>query len=104
MKELTFKKFSETNARRCNDAFEPLESWSPTDWGCAMAGEAGETCNLLKKMRRGEDVDINDVKKEIADTVTYLDLLATRLGIDLEQAIIEKFNEVSKKRGSDICL
>ena len=34
---------------------------------------------------------------ELADTFTYLDLLATAAGIDLERAVISKFNQVSAK-------
>ena len=104
MNELSFKNLRETNVRRCNDAFRPLEDWSPTDWGCAMAGEAGEACNLLKKMLRGEDVPLEHVAEELADVVTYVDLLAARLGIDLGAAVVRKFNIVSRKRGSKIFL
>ena len=31
-----------------------LDEWSATDWACAMAGEAGEVCNEVKKLRRIE--------------------------------------------------
>ena len=92
MNELSFNKLRETNVRRCNEAFRPLEDWSPTDWGCAMAGEAGEACNLLKKMLRGEDVPLDHVAAELADVVTYVDLLAARLGIDLGAAVVRKFD------------
>jgi len=32
-----------------------IESWSITDWSNAMAGEMGEACNAVKKLRRIED-------------------------------------------------
>lgn len=93
-----------TNIKRCADAFGPLEEWTETDWGCALSGEVGELCNLLKKRRRGEPIDVNEVKKEIADVLIYLDLLSARIGIDLSQAVVQKFNEVSDRRGSKIKL
>jgi NTP pyrophosphatase (non-canonical NTP hydrolase) len=69
-----------------------------------MAGECGEACNLIKKLRRGQDITVESIGKELADVVTYVDLLAARLGIDLEVAIINKFNEVSDRCGSAIKL
>lgn len=118
---LDFDTLRKTNVRRCEESFHDLDSWTPTDWACAMAGEAGEACNEVKKLRRrfGRDgwVDVpasflqthfpDDLKKighELADTVCYLDLLAARFGIDLGEAVREKFNIVSKRRGSEIRL
>lgn len=40
------------------------------------------------------------VKDELADAMTCLDLWAHRLGIDPGQAVIDKFNRVSLRRGS----
>lgn len=101
-----FDKLRDLNVRRCNEYFNHgVIDWSPTDWGCAVAGEVGELCNLLKKARRGdfnfnEQPRLMDVRNEIADVFIYLDLLAARLNIDLRDAIIDKFNEVSRKRGA----
>lgn len=88
------------NVKRCNTKYKHgIDAWSVTDWGCAMAGEAGELCNLLKKMRRGEDIPLKAVADEIADVVIYLDLLCAKLDINLPRAIADKFNEVSKRVG-----
>jgi NTP pyrophosphatase (non-canonical NTP hydrolase) len=102
--ELTFEQFREANIERCEAVFHPIDSWSATDWATALAGEVGELCNLLKKRRRGEAVKIGDLADEIGDVLAYLDLLAAHLGINLEQAAVDKFNVVSKRRGSDIML
>ena len=90
------------NVERCEQVFHGVNEWMPWDWSNAMAGEVGEVCNLTKKMLRGEEIDKSEVAKEIADVIIYADLLAARLTIDLEDAIIKKFNEVSIKRGSTI--
>lgn len=92
------------NVERCEKVFHKLNDWSPTDWGCAMAGECGEACNFIKKQRRGENISKEEIGKELADVVIYADLLAARLGINLSEAIIEKFNEVSNKHNCDIKL
>ena len=67
-----------------------------------MAGETGEACNLIKKLRRGEAVRPETIGEEIADVVIYADLLAARLGLDLGECVRAKFNLVSVKRGSHV--
>ena len=115
---LTFAELREANVARCNDVFHKFEDWNEADWGVALAGEVGEmfgafskvaehsgnVCNLIKKMRRGESIPLNEVGKEIADVMIYLDLLAASLEVDLAREVILKFNEVSEKRGSTIYL
>lgn len=101
---LDFDTLREANVSRCESAFFLLYAWSPNDWATALAGEVGELCNLLKKMRRGDVVDPAEIAKELGDIVTYADLLAARLGIDLGEATRAKFNEVSDRRGSAIKL
>lgn len=81
--------------------------WSPAQWLQAVLGELGEYANLRKKYERG-DVDDSAFKagaaKELADVVTYIDILALQLGIDLGQATMDKFNEVSQRVGSNVRL
>jgi NTP pyrophosphatase (non-canonical NTP hydrolase) len=55
-------------------------------------------------MRRGDAIPLQSVSDEIADVAIYLDLLAARLGINLEEAVVKKFNEVSEKIGSTYTL
>lgn len=99
-----FEKLHEVNSRRCRDAFaHDVQEWSSEQWALAAAGEMGEVCNALKKLIRGDlDATVKDIAFEIADVIIYLDLLATRLNIDLPSAVKEKFNLVSDKRGSNI--
>lgn len=105
---LTFQRLRKKNVKRCREAFKRcLPDWSLAEWSNAMAGECGEACNLTKKMLRGDrggKKDIKELGKEIADVVVYADLLAAAAGIDLEQAVIEKFNEVSDRKKSKIKL
>ena len=102
MYNLTFTELREKNETRCSESYHGIHEWSATDWATAVAGELGETCNLLKKLRRGDKIDMADIGKELADTAIYLDLLAARLGFDLGDEIVKKFNEVSIRVGSDI--
>lgn len=96
--------FSKANLIRCEESFRFLDEWSPTDWATALAGEVGEACNLIAKKRRGDDIRIEDIADELSDALTYLDLLAQRLGIDLTEAMARKFNIVSERVDSSIRL
>lgn len=113
---LKFTELERANLNRCNAIYHHLETWSPTDWACALGGEVGEALNLVKKLRRLEDGDksynvgvdrdviIAGIGNELADVVIYADLLATRLGLSLGDCVRNKFNEVSDRVGSDIKL
>jgi NTP pyrophosphatase (non-canonical NTP hydrolase) len=52
----------------------------------AMAGEAGEACNVAKKILRDGHTDqaMEDLKFEIVDTFIYCLLAAEHLNFDLE--------------------
>lgn len=112
---LTFAGLRGINRVRCEESFHNIMEWSPTDWACAFAGEAGEVCNAVKKLRRltgptkesgraNTPTDANSIIEqiggELADAVIYADLLAQRLGLSLDAEIIKKFNIVSDRVGS----
>lgn len=105
---LTFSRLREKNVERCEKYFRPIDSWGPRDWFITLVEEIGEVGSELADMKRkqdkGEDVSDEDIKKiahEMSDVVTYLDLLANSLGIDLGEAVREKFNLVSRERLED---
>lgn len=110
MRELTFQQLAEVNITRCRRWHDP-NSWNPQMWGLAAAGEMGECCNALKKLWRHDNsiqqnavtTDreklLQNVAFEIGDTVVYLDLLAQRLGLKLEDCVRDTFNRISVREG-----
>lgn len=79
--------------------------WDRAAWLEALVGEVGEYANKSKKYRRGDIAHIEfmaEAKSELADIQCYLDLLAHSLGVDLAEATLQKFNEVSKRVGSSV--
>jgi len=110
--KLNFDNLRKMNFVRCEESFHKITDWSHTDWACAMAGECGEACNLIKKFRRLDGADkrkdtvnnraklIDAIGKELADVVIYADLLALRFGLSLGDEVRDKFNEVSVRRKS----
>ena len=99
-----------TRAEKWHPGFPKDEEWSLADWSNAMCGEAGETANVVKKIRRYEcglrnelDGHVEELRsklaKELADVYLYLDLLAVKAGVDLPAAIVAKFNLVSERQG-----
>lgn len=75
----------------------------------ALTGEVGEAANIVKKLNRyrdeikGNQLSESELKaefrKELADVFIYLDLLCQAANIGLSDAILDKFNETSKKIG-----
>jgi NTP pyrophosphatase (non-canonical NTP hydrolase) len=101
------KELRKVNEKRSIEGFNmQLSDWSLPTWGNAVAGEVGEMCNIIKKQNRGDSLPSfkSDLAKEIADIIIYLDLLAARENISIEDAIVSKFNEVSDRVGCDIKL
>jgi NTP pyrophosphatase (non-canonical NTP hydrolase) len=105
---LTFAAFRAANVARCVKWHpEGIGSWSPSDWLTAVTGELGELASLLKMRNRERDglpgnkfsPTQKQIADELADVLTYLDLLAEVLGVDLGCAAVSKFNEVSERVG-----
>lgn len=114
---MTFAVLREANVARLprfkNRHGQPAHSeadgsdWSPAQWLQALTGELGEYANLRKKFERGDvtaEAFQREATKELADVMTYLNILAFRLGVDLGQAVVEKFNEVSRRVGAGVLI
>lgn len=73
--------------------------------GNELAGEVGEACNVIKKLDReqmgikGSRDTVEHLAQELADVVICADLIASAAGINLEDAIRDKFNATSEKHG-----
>lgn len=91
------------NPVRCKAFGYSVNDKSALSWACKVAGEAGELCQAVAYNADGRPGnDILQIAKEAADLVIYVDLLCTRLGIDLCEAIQNNFDAVSDKVGSNI--
>lgn len=102
---LTFNVLRQANEFRLKTAkYKKCEdSWTTAHWLQALVGELGELANIMKKVDRGDfvfDKVKTDIENELADVQTYLDILAFKMGIDLGEVTIRKFNEVSNRIGS----
>lgn len=73
--------------------------------GNELAGETGECCNIIKKLERerhgwrGSRATKEQLAEELADIVICASLTAMTADIDLDAAVIAKFNATSKKYG-----
>jgi NTP pyrophosphatase (non-canonical NTP hydrolase) len=63
----------------------------------AIAGEAGELANLVKKKWQGDAVDHQRVREEIADIRIYLEHIARHLHVDIDAACEEKLKVVAER-------
>lgn len=73
--------------------------------GNELAGETGELCNILKKIERerrgmrGSRATVEQAAKEVGDVIICADLISAALGINLFEAVRDKFNHTSTKYG-----
>ena len=104
--------FRKLNISRARTGFKCYDNQPLTYWTTALAGEVGELCNMIKKMERvqrggidggssytAKDINKEMLKEEIGGIAIYLDLLASLLDIDLQEAMVDTFNEKSDKYG-----
>lgn len=69
----------------------------------AMGAAVGRACNIIKKLERermdirGSRATVDQLMDELADGEICLDLLAMKVGRDLRDAVVRKFNETSEK-------
>lgn len=107
MESDTFTSFQERNRDRCENGFghrvafdEP--SWPLQNWALAIAGEAGELCNLVKKCLRGDftiEEKRDEILAELADVITYADLAISSLSASTGDTVRAKFAIVSERIG-----
>lgn len=69
--------------------------------GNEFAGEAGEACNVIKKLERerlgirGSRATKEQLADELADVIICASLIANATEIDLWAAVVAKFNKTS---------
>lgn len=72
--------------------------------GNELGGEVGEAQNILKKIEReklglvGSRSTPEKLAEELADVIICVDLIAMEFGIDMVEAVINKFNKTSTER------
>jgi NTP pyrophosphatase (non-canonical NTP hydrolase) len=104
---LTFNTLRNGNIERLarTEKFKECRTWTRAEWLQALVGEVGELANYFKKIDRGDYTLAEkqvDVAKELADIQIYLDLLAYKCGVNLGEATMSKFNEVSVRVSSRV--
>src|ERR1700681_546745 len=106
---LTFDALREANVTRLlelkDSKGEKARELSTPAWCMAALAKFGLVANLLHQVDRGT-YEIEDIRQELAnelaDCVTYLDILAYKAGVDLGEATARKWNATSKRSGSDL--
>lgn len=117
MTELTLARLREANSNRQDQWDHAQHKLSLSYFGNAFAGEIGEVLEVVLDMVRSGTIACNTIKKidretlglrgsratteqladELADVIIYMDLLAQKAGINLDEAVIRVFNRKSKE-------
>lgn len=93
-----------------NDVWDPEGKLDLLFFAAELAGETGEACNVIKKLERerlglrGSRDTFYHLAQELADVVICASLCANAAGIDLNKAVIEKFNATSDELGLPVKL
>lgn len=73
--------------------------------GNELGGECGEAQNVIKKLERerhgwrGSRDTVEHLAEELADVIHCAVLVAITAGIEIEPAVVAKFNDTSRKNG-----
>jgi NTP pyrophosphatase (non-canonical NTP hydrolase) len=110
MEKLSFEELREANKARDNDFGNELLKNSLEHWALKLVNEIGEYGGGVEKAERPKDnstrknITPAELGKELADIVILADLNAQKLGLNLAECIIQKFNEKSDKINSKVKL
>ncbi len=87
-----------TRVSQALDEFVRDRDWAqfhtPANLAKSISIEAGE---LLECFQWSDDGDEARIREELADVVTYCTLLAARLGLDLDEIVLEKLAVTAEK-------
>lgn len=104
MSELRFDELRFANGMRLHE-WDPNDGITPAYRGNELAGEVGEACNVIKKLERerlgirGSRDTVAHLAEELADVIICCDLIAMSFGINLSDAVRDKFNATSEMVG-----
>jgi NTP pyrophosphatase (non-canonical NTP hydrolase) len=107
--ERQFQALRIANQKR-DKLWDPRDKITPLFRAAEFAGEAGEICNVVKKLERqtmglpGSRATLEQLAHELGDGVITLDLLAMEYDIDLWASTREKFAITSANGGFDVFL
>lgn len=99
---ISFNELRQKNIDRCPHYGHTVEERSPLEWYDRIWDEILELGHTVESYDMDFNTTTRDIGKEIADVVTFCDLLATRYGLNLGKLVLDKFNEVSERVDSDV--
>lgn len=89
----TYQNLAERTARQSGD---PKSRFA--NFGMGIAGEAGEVCDLLKKVAfHGHELDKDKLKKELGDVLWYVATLSTTAELSLKEVAEANVEKLRKR-------
>lgn len=62
-----------------------------------IKGISIEAAELLELVQWDDDVDVERLREELADVLTYCQLLAAKVGVDPDEIVLEKLEKTKAK-------
>ena len=92
---MNLNEYVEQSARTESSAFHPSVSPSTLHGAIGLSGEAGEILDCLKKtMFYGRQLDIENLREEIGDTMWYIACICRSESFDLEEILQENIDKL----------
>lgn len=93
---MDFNEYQQEAVRTANPAGTKVMKLA--NWTIGLAGEAGETADVMKKsLFHGHELDKDEIKKELGDVLWYLANLAEELHISLQDVAMLNVHKLRKR-------
>lgn len=100
-KPMTLNEYQRQSMRTATDVADyPAPDWlfQVSGLGLGIAGEAGEVADYLKKVIHHEHpLDRETVKKELGDVLWYVQAIACRCGLTLEEVAVANIEKLKAR-------
>ena len=92
---MKFSQYQKLSKRTMPDIYDPLNRINAA---MGLSGEAGETCEVIKKeFFHGHQTDVTKLIKEAGDVLWYLAFLAETYGFTLEEVATMNIEKLRKR-------
>ena len=93
---MTMNRYQELASRTMQNEMHP--DVARCNWAMGLAGEAGETCDYLKKVVcHGHELNKDNLVKELGDVLWYVAAIATEYGLNLDEVAQLNIDKLMKR-------
>lgn len=93
---INFREYQDLSSRTINYNLNKEEMLA--NFGMGLAGESGETVEILKKhLFHKHDLDIDEIRKELGDVLWYISAICNTLNLSMGRIAFENVMKLKKR-------